>query len=311
MPMKESKTDTQNEQTIERRLHARRYTLVLDKKLCKGCEICSVICPREAIKIIKTPKAKGEKAKPPTIDISAEKCSYCGMCEPVCPFGALQVRVNNEHIVPVVEKGSFPNLIREIEVDASKCDIGCVDCEKACPLNLIKVTVLTPGGQELKAEDAKTKPEKHGLTTKVNIKNDLCPGCRLCEIKCPEDAIRVRKIMHGLLSINAEKCPHGCQDCLDVCPIAGALVLNDGKVQPNEALCVFCGACKLVCPVEGALKLDRKSIQHMPVSSGAWNTALEKLTSTNEYAKEAKSKGNMKIQKVVEKRMVLAKEAQA
>jgi 4Fe-4S ferredoxin len=308
--MKEPKTDTQTEQIIERILHARRYSLVLDKKLCKGCEICSVICPREAITIIKTPKAQGEKTKPPKIDINAQKCSYCGMCEPLCPFGALQVRVNNEHIVPVVEKATFPNLIREIEVDASKCDIGCVDCEKACPLNLVKVTALTLDGQELKPEDAKANPEKHGLKVKVDIKKDLCPCCRLCEMKCPEDAIYVRKIMHGLLSINAEKCPQGCRDCLDVCPILGALFLNGDKVQANETLCVFCGACKLVCPVEDALKMDRKSIHHMPVSSGAWNTALEKLTSTNEYSKEAKSKGSMKIQKVVEKRLVLAKEAQ-
>ena len=311
MPMKEPKIDTQSEQTIERILHVKRYSLILDKKLCKGCEICSIICPREAIKIVKTQKAKGEKAKPPTIDFNAQKCSYCGMCEPICPFGALQVRVNNERIVPVVEKGSFPNLIREIEVDTSKCDVGCVDCENACPLNLAKVTVLTPDGQELKAEEAKTQSKKRGLKVKVDIKKDFCPCCRLCEMKCPEDAIHVRKIMHGLLNISFEKCPPGCQDCLDVCPIPGALFLNGGKVHPNEAFCVFCGVCKLVCPVESALKMDRKSIYHTSVSSGAWNIALEKLTSTNEYSKEAKWKGSMKAQKVVEKRLVLAKEGKA
>jgi len=310
MPMKEPKIDTQNEQTIERILHTRRYSLILDKKLCKGCEICSIICPREAIKIIKTQKAKGEKARPPTIDFNAQKCSYCGICEPICPFGALQIRVNKEHVVPVVEKESFPNLIREIEVDASKCDVGCIDCEKACPLSLIKVTVLTPDGQELKAEETKTQSEKRGLKVNIDIKKSLCPGCRLCEMKCKKGAIHVRKIMHGLLNISSEKCPSGCQDCLDACPIPGALILDgNGKVHSNETFCVFCGACKIVCPVEGALKMDRKSIHHTPVSSGAWNEALEKLTSTNEYSKEAKWKGSTKAQKVVEKRLILAKEA--
>jgi len=312
MPMKELKTNTQNELIIERLLHARRYSLTLNKNLCKGCEICQVICPREAITIIKTPKKDGEKVKPPAIDVSAQKCSYCGMCEPICPFSALQVRVNGEHIVPVIEKESFPNLVREIEVDASKCDVGCVDCEKACPLNLIQVTILTPEGQKVRAEDVEAHLNRQDLKVKVDIKKDLCPCCRLCEMKCPKDAIHVRKILHGLLGISLEKCPQNCQDCLDVCPIPGALFLEgDGKVHPNDTFCVFCGVCKLVCPVEGALQMDRKSIHHTPVSSGAWNKALEKLTSTNEYSKEAKLKGWMKAQQVVEKRLVFGKESEA
>jgi len=312
MPMKELKTETQNELIVERLLHARHYSLTLNKNLCKGCEICSTICPREAITITKTPKTDGEKAKPPTIDVNAQKCSYCGMCEPICPFNALQVQVNKEHIVPVIEKESFPNLVREIEVDASKCDVSCVDCEKACPLNLIKVRVLTPKGQEVKTEEAEAHPNKQNLRVEVNIEKDLCPCCRLCEMKCPKNAIHVRKILHGLLHINLEKCPKGCQDCLDVCPIPGALFLHDGgKVHPNETFCVFCGVCKIICPVEGALQMDRKSIHHTPVSSGAWNKALEKLTSTNEYSKEAKLKGWMKAQQAVEKRLVFTKESEA
>jgi len=306
MPMKELRTETQNELLIERVLHARRYTLALDKTLCKGCEICQVICPREAITVIKTPKKDGEKAKPPTLDVSAQKCSYCGMCEPICPFGAFQVRVNGERIVPVIEKESFPNLIREIEVDTDKCDVGCVECEKACPLDLIKVSILTPDGQEVKAEDVEAQPNKQNLRVKVDIKKDLCPCCRLCEMKCPKGAIHVRKILHGLLNINFEKCPQNCQDCLDVCPIPGALFLNgDGKVHPNETFCVFCGACKLVCPVEGALQMDRRSIHHTAISSGAWNKALEKLTSVKEYSKESQMKRALKVLQSVEKRSVL------
>jgi len=149
MPMKEFKTDDENKQIIERQLHSRHYSLTLDKQLCKNCEICHIICPREAIEIKKQPKQQGQKAKPPIIDINAQKCSYCGMCEPICPFNAIQVRVNNEHIVPVIEKESFPQLIHEIEVDTSKCDIDCTECEKACPLNLIHVTLLTPDGKEI------------------------------------------------------------------------------------------------------------------------------------------------------------------
>ena len=305
MPMKELKTDNENELTIERLLHAKHYALTLDKKLCVGCEICQVICPREAIEIKKQPKQEGKKTQRPIFDVSAQKCSYCGMCEPICPFNALRVTVNGEHVVPVVEKESFPELIREIEVDATKCGIDCVECEKACPLNLIKVTLLTTDGKEISHEEAASYSNKNDLKVQVDIKKDLCPCCRLCEMKCPEGAIHVRKIFHGLLNINLEKCPSDCKDCLDVCPIPGALFLGDGKVHPNETFCVFCGVCKIVCPVEDALLMERRSIHHTSIKSGAWNKAIEKLTSVKEYSKESQTKRALKVQQSIEKRAVL------
>ncbi len=306
MPLKELKTETKNVLTIERVLHAKRYSLTLDKTLCVGCEICKIVCPREAIEIKKMPKKNGERAQRPMLDVSKQKCSYCGMCEPICPFNALEVRVDQQHTVPVLEKGSFPELIREVEVDASKCDIGCIDCKEACPLNLITVTVLTPDGREITPEEAKPLSSKQTLKVEADIKKNFCPCCLLCEMKCPKGSIHIRKIMHGILRINSEKCPTDCQDCLDVCPLPGALYLNgnDNKVHPNETFCVFCGVCKIVCPVEEALTLERKMIRHTPVSSGAWNKALEKLTSLKEYSKEAKTKSLSKAKKMVEKRLL-------
>lgn len=302
--MKLLKTETDNELAVERVLHARRYSLTLDKTLCTGCGICKEICPKEAIEIKTVPKADGEKAKPPTIDVSEEKCHYCGICESICPFGALKVRVDGEHVIPVIKTESFPQLLREIEVDTTKCDVGCVDCEEACPLNLIKVTVRTPDGEEVK--DVESRPDKENLTVDVEIKKDLCPCCRLCAVKCPEDAIRVRKIFHGIIRINREKCPEGCQDCLDVCPITGALYVSeeDQKVHVNELFCVYCGVCKIICPVEDALELQRTYIRHTPVHSGAWNKALEKLMSINGMTKELRTKSLTKLRESVEKRLV-------
>lgn len=303
MPMKELKTETENELTIERRLHIKRYSLTLDKTRCPGCGICVEVCPREAIELKKVPKAEGEKAKPPFVDFDEKKCQYCGICNTLCPFGALDHRVNGEPWVAVVDVESFPQLIREIEVDPTKCDVSCVDCEEACPLNLIKVTVRTPDGQEVK--DVESISDKENLTVDVDIKKEFCPCCRICEVKCPKGAIHVRKIFHGIININREKCPEGCQDCLDVCPIPGALYLSeeDGKVHVNELFCVYCGVCKIVCPVEGALELERTYIHHTPISSGAWNKALEKLTSTKGMMKELRAKGFSRTQASVKKRL--------
>jgi len=279
MVMKLTRTETENQLIIERSLYARRYTLTLNKKRCIGCEICQIICPREAIEIIKPEKVDGEKLKGPSIKVDPEKCSFCGMCDVICPFGAFTLTINGERTIPVVEKESFPRLIRQVRVDESKCPSDCDECQEACPFDLIQVS----------------KDETTG-TVKVKVDVDHCPGCRLCELKCPEGAIRVKRIFSGILRIDQEKCPEGCRDCVDVCPIPGVLVVSEnGKVEVNEYCCIYCGVCKIVCPVEEALTLKRTLIAHAPIRSGAWNSALEKLTSTKDLAKELTSKRMIKI----------------
>ncbi len=299
--MKLLKNETEDELTIEMVLHSKRYSLTLDKNRCTGCGICKEICPREAFEIKKAPKADGEKAKPPIVDVSEDKCHYCGMCDPICLFGALKVKINGEHIIPVINSESFPQLVREIKVDTMKCALDCVDCEKACPLKLIKVSVHTPDGEEV--TDMASAPKKENLTVTVDIEKDFCPCCRLCEVECPEGTIRMEKIFHGNLRINHEECPEDCQDCLDVCPIPGALYLSgDGKVHTNELFCVYCGVCKIVCPKEEALELSRTYIRHTPVRSGAWNKAFEKIASTKAMTKELQTKSSIRKKESVKKR---------
>lgn len=286
MPMKLQKTEGNSKLIVERIHHAKKYKLTIDRTLCVGCELCSLVCPREAITVSKQPKKEGQKIQRPLTDVDKTKCHYCGICVTICPYGAVQVTIDNENITSVVEKESFPQLIREITVDTTKCPTNCTDCEEACPLDLIKVT---------------SNPTTKKIT--VDIKEGQCPCCRVCEIKCPEGAIIVRKIFTGKLEINQKKCPPGCQDCLDVCPIAGALYLSekDGKVYVNELFCTYCGVCKIVCPEEGALELSRSTIRHTPVRSGAWNKALEKLTSTGEMTKELRGKGKKRTMEAVKK----------
>ncbi len=279
MVMKLTCTETEEEMIIERILYTRRYSLILDKNRCVGCEICQIVCPREAIDIIKPVKVEGEKLKRPKIKVDEKKCSFCGICDAICPFGAFTLKINGERTVPVLEKESFPHLIRQVEVDESKCPIDCRECEDACPFNLIQVS-----------RDETKK------AVKVDVDVDHCPGCRLCELKCPEGAIRVKRIFSGIIRINQERCPEGCRDCVDVCPIPGVLEVSaDGRVEVNDYCCIYCGVCRIVCPVEDALDLKRTVIAHAPVRSGAWNSALEKLTSTHDLAKELTSKRMVKV----------------
>ena len=305
MPLKTLKRDTAEELTLEWILHVRNYKLTLDKNSCVGCQICTLACPKEAIELEKQPKAPEEKAKHAKIDIDLEKCNFCGICDILCPYGAIKVTVNGEHLLSVLEKESFPQLVREIQVDTRKYPVDSVECEQACPLDLIKVTRLTADGKVVENIDSITEDKKEKLQIKIDIDKEHCPCCRVCEFRCPEGAVTVRKIFHGKIAIHPEKCPKDCTDCLDVCPITGALYLSDEdkKVHVNEMFCVYCGSCKIVCPVEEALELKRTLIRHTPVSSGAWNKALERLASPIEMTKELKAKGSRKVRESVEKRL--------
>jgi len=305
MPLKTSKTDTANALTLEWVLQVKKYKLALDKSLCVGCQICALACPKEVIKLEKNPKIQGEKAKKAKIDFDLAKCNFCGICDVLCPYGAIKVTVNGDHLLSVVEKESFPQLIRDIQVDTGKCPVDCVECEDACPLDLIKMTRLTAKGKVVENAKSLTKKRRAKLQVKIDIEKERCPCCRICEFKCPEGIMRVRKFFQGKILIHPEKCPQECTDCLDVCPITGALYISDEdkKVHVNEMFCVYCGACKVVCPVDEALELKRTKISHTPVRSGAWNKALERLASPIEMTKELKAKGSRKVMESVEKRL--------
>jgi 4Fe-4S ferredoxin len=304
VPLKSLKKDSVSALTLEWILHVKNYKLTLDKTRCVGCQICSLACPKDAIKLEKQPKVRGEKAKRAKVDIDLAKCNFCGICDVSCPYGAIELTLNGEHALSVIAKESFPELVREIKVDTRQCPKDCVECEDTCPLNLIKVTRVGYDGKPVENLESLTPSQMKRVQINLDIQKEFCPTCRVCEFKCAPGVIKVRKFMEGKIAIDQAKCPEGCTDCLDVCPITGALYLSDKdkKVYVNEMFCDYCGACKVVCPVDEALMLKRTKIHHSPVHSGAWNKAVEKLTSPLDAVKELKAKGSQKAKDTVCKR---------
>ena len=287
-------------------MHVKNYKLTLDKKRCVGCQICSLACPKEAIKTQKQPKIQGEKAKKAKVDIDLAKCNFCGICDVTCPYGAIKVTLNGAHDLSILAKESYPQLVRDIKVDTSQCQKECIECETACPLSLIKISKIGYDGKPIENLEALSPSEKKRVQVNLDIQKDYCPTCRVCEFKCSPGAIKVKKAFEGIIAINREKCPEGCQDCLDVCPIPGALTLGeDKKVHVNELFCTYCGACKNVCPVDEALTVKRTTIHHTPIHSGSWNKALERLTSPVDAAKEYRTVAGENRRKVVSRRFVL------
>jgi len=289
MPLRTLKEETADSLMLQWVLHVQNYKLMLDRHQCVGCQVCSLACPKEAITLQKQPRIDGQKARRARVDVDLSKCNFCGICDITCPFGAIKLTLNGKHALSVVEKESFPELIRDIQVNEGKMTADCFKVKDPCPLGLINITSATESGK-----------------VKVEVDKEHCPCCTVCEVKLP-GVMHLRKILSGKINIRTEKCPPGCTDCLDICPITGALNISetDKKVRPNESFCVYCGACKIVCPIDDALEFKRTHINHTPIHSGAWNKTLEKLTSPVEMTKELKTKGSARARESVKKRVGL------
>ena len=56
--------------------------------LCKGCELCTTVCPKEILSLGKSINIKGYQY----IEITdRDKCIGCGMCANICPDVAIEV----------------------------------------------------------------------------------------------------------------------------------------------------------------------------------------------------------------------------
>jgi len=270
-------------------LYSKRFDLTVDRGLCKGCDVCKTVCPREAISLRPVPKGVDGKARPPMVDIAVEKCDFHDICGATCPYGAITVTVDGENRSPAVEKECYPTLLRQITVNSDGCDPECKVCEEKCPLKVIHVRFEPITAGEAKARGIRLAEGKPPMRTIVDVDRGRCACCKVCEAVCPARVISVEKFFNGSIRIDQEKCPEGCHDCLDVCPV-NALYLENGKVYPNDEFCIYCKACLNVCPRPEALDIQRTSVRHTPVKSGAWNKSLEKLTSVDGVRRELTAK---------------------
>lgn len=305
MPFKAQKQSSAEALVLEWILQTKRYKLALDRSRCVGCQICTLACPKAAITTHKQPTTQ-EETKNAAVDIDQSECNFCGFCDIICPYGAIQVTLNGEHNLAVVEKKSYPQLVRDIEVNTQKCYKECSECETACPLNLITVSKVGYDGKPVTDVSKLSPMGKRRVQVSVDIKKQYCPTCRTCEYHCKPGAITVKKAFEGKIAIDTQKCPEGCRDCLDVCPITGTLALDGaGKVIVSEQTCTFCGACKNVCPVEDALTLSRTKVLHTQVRSGAWNKALARITSPEHAAKEYTAQATKNRRQIIDKRFIV------
>ena len=66
-----------------------RGIVVVETDRCKGCELCTTVCPQGVLVMADSFNARGYK---PAMLVDAEgKCTGCGLCAVICPDAVLTV----------------------------------------------------------------------------------------------------------------------------------------------------------------------------------------------------------------------------
>ncbi len=93
----------------------------------------------------------------------------------------------------------------------------------------------------------------------VYVDEDLCNGCRICELRCSFEHYTIYGPSYARIHIHKDEyngiaIPKVCKQCknaycLNACP-EGAITKKDGIINVNEELCTGCGLCKEACPFD-------------------------------------------------------------
>ena len=62
--------------------------VVIDREKCKGCELCTLVCPQN---ILIMSNSFNKKSYHPVEQINPEKCTGCAFCAMTCPDVAIEV----------------------------------------------------------------------------------------------------------------------------------------------------------------------------------------------------------------------------
>jgi Na+-translocating ferredoxin:NAD+ oxidoreductase RNF subunit RnfB len=125
-------------------------------------------------------------------------CSGLGDCVEVCPTGAITIGNNRRAVVAF-----------------GRCN-ACGLCIKACPKKIISIQKAS------QAVHVACCSVDTGKITKSSCAHG-CIGCKICEKKCSQQAIKVKE---NIARINPDLC-NNCGECAQLCPVGCILFIKE------------------------------------------------------------------------------------
>ena len=101
--------------------------------------------------------------------------------------------------------------------------------------------------------------------------------------KYPQEAPTLPERFRGRPIIDQEKCPQGCQECLDRCPFC-AITRRDNTLQIDLGRCLFCPECATACS-HGALSFSTDHRLAASQRQDLWTGEKEAQLATALHAK--------------------------
>ncbi|HOB18039.1 MAG TPA: 4Fe-4S dicluster domain-containing protein [Candidatus Methanoculleus thermohydrogenotrophicum] len=156
----------------------------LTGKECTGCFSCMMICPAPGgIEVLR----QKDRWEP---EIYPGHCIRCGLCVEACPEDVL----TSGRVLDVTrhDRTAFRSWYH-LEVDNTLC-MRCGNCCVSCPINKQEDPQLGATGTSssdeviMRIEDGRVQI----------LHEEKCTGCKTCETNCPNQAIRVARMVEGV-----------------------------------------------------------------------------------------------------------------
>lgn len=67
-----------------------RGTVVIDQERCKGCKLCTEVCPQNVL-LLDPDRLNAKGYHPALLDEMTQFCTGCGVCAVICPEACIIV----------------------------------------------------------------------------------------------------------------------------------------------------------------------------------------------------------------------------
>lgn len=212
-----------------------------------------------------------------TLDYDSSRCSGCGLCMLVCPCDCIEMGP-----IPEIAMGEID--APKVMVDQNECSY-CGLCSAVCLTKAMKL--------KMDDEYIQENPDYPQFVKDIEIDEEKCIPCLLCEHACPNDSIKADlKIpkkedlviydvepgkIEGEITVDKDKCTY-CGLCERLCD---AIEISWRDVTPNnpapgydirvvEDECDYCGLCEKICPDE-AIKVNCKTDVKREIKELEWS----------------------------------------